>query len=397
MGTANKHHLEVIQQGAKAWNRWRETAGEKSPDLSGANLKNSDLRNVDFSWTNLMGANLRESNLSWANFTRTNLRKANLRRSILREANLSWATLCWVDFREAYLRRANLRRADLSWANLKEATLRDGDLREVNLSWADLREANLREADLRGATMREAYLSNTDFREADLTEANLQDADLRGAHLFKTNLEQANLSGCHIYGSSTWGANLKGAEQFDLIITDWDEPTITVDGLDMAQCFYLLLHTKTLQTVIHAMTAHVVLILGGFLPERKDILDAFRSELRQQGYAPIFLDCQKAETPEMMGMVSRLARMSRFILADLTFPKVVLQLLPQIVRTMPVPVQPLLSKGTPGEPPLLTTLRRHHRSVLETFCYQDAQDVQRSFDKFIILSAEAKLREAQMA
>lgn len=340
-----------------------------------------------------MGANLRDSNLSWANFRRANLRKAIVRRSILREANFSWANLSWVDFRESYLKRANLRRADLSWANLKEVILKEADLREANLSWADLREANLHEADLRKAVLREAYLSNTNFREADLEEANLQEADLRGAHLFKTNLEQADLSGCHIYGISAWGANLHVADQSNLVITDWDEPTITVDNLEVAQWFYLLLHTKELRSVIQTITANIVLILGCFAPERKSILDTIREELRQEEYLPVFFDCQKSEMSKMMAMVPLLARMARFIIADFTTPQVVLQILPHIVRTMSVPVQPLLIKDVAKEPAMISTLRRHHKSLLDTYWYGDSQDLLTSLQKTIIVSAEAKVRE----
>lgn len=395
--TANKHHFELIQQGAKAWNRWREKSGEKTPDLSGANLKNADLRNVDFSWVNLMEANLRESNLSWANFTRANLRKANVRRAILREANFSWATLSWVDFREAYLRWANLRRADLSWANLKDVNLKDADLREANLSWADLRESNLRAADLRGANLQEAYLSNANFRETDLSEANLQGADLRGAHLFKTNLEQADMTGSHIYGISAWGTNLKETIQLDLVITDWDEPAITIDDLDVAQCFYLLLHAKNLRNLIQTMTAQIVLILGTFTPERKEILDTIRAELRHQRYAPIFFDCQKSNTLEILEMVSRMARMARFIIVDFSVPKVVTELLPHIVRTMSTPIQPLIGKNTEKEPPMLLTLRKHYQSILDTFWYRNAQDVAASLGQLIIGAAEEKVRELRSA
>jgi len=395
--TANKQHLELIKQGGKEWNRWKESGPTKRPDLSGVNLKNADLRNVDFSWTNLADANLRETNLSWANLQRANLRKANLSRAILREANFSWANLSWADLRESYLRRTDLRKADLSWANFKEANLKEADLREANLSWADLREANLREADLRGATLKEAYLANADFKEADLSEANLQEADLRGAYLFKTNLQQANLSGCHIYGISAWNVILDEAtNQSDLVVTDWDEPIITVDHFEVAQFFYVLLHNKELRALIHRITSQTVLILGCFPPERKVILDTLRQELRKSGYLPVFFDCQKPNAQNFLSMISVLARMARFILADFTDPKIILQIIPHIVRTMVVPVQPLLIKEVGKEHPMIATLRRHHKSVLETYWYNDSQDLRLSLEEKVIVSAEAKIKELKI-
>ena len=391
--TAIRQHLDCIKQGGKVWNKWRESVPTKKPNLSGANLRKADLRNVDFSWTNLMEANLRETNLSWTNFQRANLRKASLRRAILRETNFGWTNLSWVDLRESYLRRANLRRSDLSWANLKEANLREADLRQANLSWADLREANLREADLREANLKEAYLSNANFREADLAEADLTEADLRGANLFKANLSQANLSGCRIFGISAWNANLDEAKQSNLVISDWDEPVITVDNFEIAQFFYLLLHNKEIRSVVNSISSQVILILGCFLPERMAILDTIREELRKHEYLPVFFDCQKPSSQNFIAMISLLARMARFIIADFTDPKIVLQVLPHIVRTIAVPVQPLLIKGTGREPPMISTLRRHHKSVLDTYWYTDSQDLLLSLEEKVIVSAEARIRE----
>jgi len=282
---------------------------------------------------------------------------------------------------------------DLSWANLKEANLRESDLRQANLSWADLREANLREADIREATLMEAYLSNANFREADLGEANLKDADLRGANLFKTNLSQANLSGCRIYGISAWNVSLDEADQSDLVISDWDEPVITIDNFEVAQFFYLLLHNKEIRSVVNTITSQVILILGCFMPERRAILDTIREELRKHDYLPVFFDCQKPDSQNFVTMVSILARMARFIIADFTDPKIVLQILPHIVRSIAVPVQPLLIKGAGKEPVMISTLRRHHKSVLDTYWYTGPQDLLSSLEEKVIVSAEARIKE----
>jgi hypothetical protein len=50
----------------------------------------------------------------------------------------------------------------------------------------------------------------------------------------------ADLTGCHIYGVSAWGLKLDGAKQQNLIITKEDEPTVTVDNIEVAQFVYLL-------------------------------------------------------------------------------------------------------------------------------------------------------------
>ena len=92
----------------------------------------------------------------------------------------------------------------------------------------------------------------------------------------------------------------------------------------------------------NALTSKVVLILGRFTPERKVVLDAIREELRRRHYLPVLFDFVKPT-------ISTLAHMARFVIADLTDAKSVLQELQAIVPLSPsVPVQPLacLSGGT---------------------------------------------------
>src|SRR5258708_16856895 len=65
---ANQEHLEILKQGVKVWNEWREKIGVMVPRLSGAILDSADL-------------------------TYANLRSADLRRAQLRDAYLSGADL----------------------------------------------------------------------------------------------------------------------------------------------------------------------------------------------------------------------------------------------------------------------------------------------------------------
>ena len=121
---------EELDEILLAHEKWLESDGKGGvrADLSGANLRNADLRNADLSNANLSYANLRNADLS--------------------NANLSYANL----------RGANLRNADLSYANLRGANLRNADLRNADLSYANLNSADLRNADLSGANMDYAVL-----------------------------------------------------------------------------------------------------------------------------------------------------------------------------------------------------------------------------------------------
>ena len=63
-----------------------------------------------------------------------------------------------------------------------------------------------------------------------------------------------------------------------------------------------------------------MLILGRFTPERKAVLDALRDGLRKHDYLPILFDFHVPATRDITETVSLLARMARFIIADLTDP-----------------------------------------------------------------------------
>ena len=134
---------------------------------------------------------------------------------------------------------------DLSGANLSGR----------NLALADLNDMHLGRAYLLGANLSGANLSYSDLREANLCRtilvgANLLGAGLAYANLVKADLTSANLTGCRVYGVSAW-------------------------------------ELKLIRDVIDTITSKAVLILGRFTPERKQVLDALRNELRERNYLPI--------------------------------------------------------------------------------------------------------------
>ncbi len=107
-------------------------------------------------------------------------------------------------------------------------------------------------------------------------------------------LNGANLSDCRIYGISVWNVELDEiTRQTNLIVTPEGEPTISIDNINIAQFVYLILHNEDIRKVIDTITSKVVLILGRFIPERKEYLEAVREVLRNRGYVPVVFDFEK--------------------------------------------------------------------------------------------------------
>ena len=292
------------------------------------------------------------------------------------------------DFSGADLRGVNLNPADAMGAS-------GADLRGADFSGADLRGAGLLIANFGGADLSRANLSGAEACVANFSNADLRDAVLVGAALtlayfIGTNLENADISGCHVYGVSAWGVKLEGARQQNLIITDAGQPTITVDNIEVAQFVYLLLNNQKIRDVIDTITSKAVLILGRFTDERKAVLDALREELRKRDYLPILFDFDKPRSRDTDETITLLARMSRFIVADISDAKAVLQELRAIVPDLPsVPVQPIIV-ATQEEPGMFD-FYRNSRSFLKVHRYASQEQLIADLGEKVIRPAELKV------
>ena len=101
--------------------------------------------------------------------------------------------------------------------------------------------------------------------------------------------------------------------------------------------------------MIDTVTSKVVLILGRFSEDRKAVLDALRDDLRRRGFSPVLFDFEKPASKDVTGTVETLARMARFIIADLTDPSSIPHELATIVPFLrTTPVLPLRLSGAGG-------------------------------------------------
>jgi hypothetical protein len=338
---ANDEHVAILKKGADSWNAWRGENPDILPDLSRADLDGADLYRANLGGANLFVAYLR------ANLNEADLREADLSGAFLNGANLS---------------RANLHGAQLSAANLFGANLIGADLSGADLSGANLIETILHRGDLRGA-------------------------DLRAAILVRIDLTGADLTGCHIYGVSAWGLKLEGAKQQNLVITEANEPEITADDIEVAQFIYLLLHNEKIRDVIDTITSKAVLILGRFTEERKPVLEALREELRQRKYLPILFDFEKPSSRSRDETITLLARMARFLVADISDAKSVLQNYEQLCQIFP---QSRCNQLETQEEPGMFDFYQNFRSFLEVHRYASQEQLIAELGEKVIVPAEAK-------
>ena len=362
-------------------------------DLEGAHLYRANLSRVRLGGANLRRAHLVEADLTAASLYRCHLEGADLRRASMRDAESDYASFESARLDGAHLASARMSKVDFRGASLVDAKLSDltyygaqfrtsfercsfmhADLRGVEaeevhmghsslgepqveccFDGADLAGANFSRADLRSCSFHGAHLEKTDFRGADLRWSRLDQARMIG-----TRLEGASIDECSVYGASTWDVGLDDETiQRDLNISPSGEASVTVDNLEVAQFVYLLMSNARIRDVIDTITSKVVLILGRFTDERKAVLDALRSALRgdEYGYVPIVFDFAKPASRSTAETVGLIASMARFVIADLTDAKSVLQELREIVPARPsLPIQPLLLESQ-DEPAMLDSFR----------------------------------------
>jgi uncharacterized protein YjbI with pentapeptide repeats len=406
-------------------------------DLSGASFADSHLVGCDLSFSNLsnsnlMGADLLEANISGANLCGAVLCKARLHDADLKMADLRGCVLSgmvatefmernrdlpaemwWIfnmrqsaDLRGADLRKSNLDEVDLRTTNL-HGIARKGlyDLEEApehptsaNFSEASLVRANLfgenlQNMDFRKANLSGANLSNTDLSGADFREADLTNASLQRSILVETDFRQANLTGSFIYGISAWNLKLSDAKQDNLVITDYDQPEITVDNIEVGQFIYLLLHNEKIRDIIDTVGKKGVLLLGRFSGGRLAILERLRAELRERDFIPMVFNFDRPEKSDLTETVMTLAGLCRFIIADITSPRSTPLELHATVPEYMIPFVPIIEDGEEPFAMFRDLWVKHSTWVLDPIAYGSVEELVQGLDEEIIKPALARFDE----
>jgi hypothetical protein len=112
----------------------------------------------------------------------------------------------------------------------------------------------------------------------------------------------------------------------------------------------------------------------------------------QRDYLPVLFDFDKPASRDITETISLLARMARFVIADITDARSIPQELTVIAPDLPsVPVQPLLQEGA-EEYGMFEHFRRYPW-VLKEHIYASPQHLIAELNARVIGPAEAKVRE----
>lgn len=334
----NPEYLKILLQGAEEWNNWRNSNIYFIPnfvdvDLSGKDLSGYNLTNCSFYRCKLNNVKLNDANLAWARIFHTELRDSTIRNS------------------NTFIKGNQL---DSFFGN--------------NLRWCS-------------------------FAECDLTNTDLSWNLLECASFHNVCLKGANISNCMIHGISVWNAVIDDkTNQSDLVITNYYEPILTVDNLEIAQFIYLLLENKEIRKVIDTLTSKAVLILGRFTEERKVVLKAIKDELRKRNYLPILFDFEKPASKDLTETILTLANISRFVIADVTDAKSIPQELSHIVPHLPsLAVVPIILESQ-REYAMFEHFERYPW-VLPLYPYYSSEDLLLFLNEKVIEPAERKVIE----
>lgn len=417
--------IELINMGYLKWNLFRIKHPEFIPDLSDINLSKKDLRNYNFSKSKLLRTNFQKSHLGETDFSGSTVAYANFKNSYFSNVNFNNADLRFSNLKSTIIKNSVFdnslfNHSTLNGSKIKNSSFIKSNFRNSELCSVYFDNCITKKAHFEGSFLRETMfinsnlqlikmnnckflflsfdncnfrngmlydsifdncqfymcnftytlLTNSTIINSTITKSDFSNVDFRHSQFSANKLEDSDLSRSKIFGVSTWKLNLINTTQNDLRITDINEPKITIDNIEVAQFIYLLLNNAKLREIIDTVTSKVVLILGRFTENRKKILEELRNTLKTKNFLPIIIDFDVPHSRTTLETISTVAHMAKFIIADLSDSKSVLQELQFIVTNLPsVIVQPIIDNS--DDPPGMIDHFCMYKSFLPTISYDN--------------------------
>ena len=301
-------YIELLSRGAKAWNEWRINYPFKAPCLREVNFVNAFSGNGFYDLPEFYGVNFSDVDFNCSSF----------RNSTFCDCTFDGAKITFSDLVDAYFQSCTFKNVNMRVCKIGNAHFIDCIFEDSDLSYCSAENTSFH-----GSSFKNTALENISF--------------------VKSDFSNTVLDGCRVYGISSWNLNLDNSEQRNLVITKKNEPEITVDNIELAQFLYLMINNENLRNIINTITSKVVLILGNFSPERKEVLDNIRVQLRSYDLIPVMFDFNKPNFRNLTETVITLASMSKFIIADITSPRSIPHELATLVKEFPsIAVYPII-------------------------------------------------------
>lgn len=344
-----KKFEEILIKGADFWNSWRKDNPSEKIKFRYFRFRDMNLDHIDFSGVDLATCRFLNSSFKDSNFKDSNLRDTVFKNSKFQDSNFD---------------KAIISKADLSGGNFENCSFDN-------------------------ATFSGSVIAGANFKNAKLTNVNL-----RTTRILFSDFRGTQIVNAKIYGISAWDLLFdENTIQEDLVIDRKElNGVITVDNLEIAQFIYLIYSNEKIRDLIDTLTTKAVLILGRFTEERKKTLLYLKEELRNNDYVPILFDFTKPENRDYIETVLAIAHLSKFVIADLSDARIVLEELPHIARNLTIPIKPILLKEQ-YEPITLYNLRRNHKTILETLVYSTDEEIHSRFQVEVVNECEKMFDE----
>lgn len=363
-----KTSLMDPENGYLIWNKWRSDNNIQNPNLSGLNLEGVVLKSYNLAGVNLIGSNLSNSIILETSFFRSEMNGVRMEN----------ATTGFLDFSEADLTDAILFNSKLTMSRFMSSIC----LR-TNFSNSSLTGSHMGNSNLQLATFENSELLTANLANCQLQNAIFKNAVMSGVNLSNSNLTGATIIDSIVFGTSSWNIDTTESIQKNLTITNHkDESVITVDDLEIAQFIYLIVNNNKIANAVDKITSKVVLILGRFYPERKEVLDKVKTIMKSHDFVPVLFDFTGPSSRDFTETIGLLGRMSRFIIADITDAKSIPQELNEIIPHNPsIKIQPILLKGE--KPYSMFEHWQRYEWVNEIFEYTDEESLLNFFQNEI--------------
>lgn len=368
------HFILKIKEGYRSWNNFRYYyKGE-------IHLTGTVITDIDFTGCNLNSVRFTDSQIINCKFFNCDL------------SNVKFDG-CTIDSCE-FSKKGVVKRAH---DNLKIPHLPEPLYKAANLTFADFSNSTISNSTFNGCMLSEANFSNStitncgfylafcykaNFYSTEFKYCYLDYSDLTESIFIETIFLKCNLSGSRIYGVSVWDIEIDELTlQNNLLINSKDDSVITVDNIEIGHFIYLLLNNKKIRDIIDTLTCKLVLILGRFTEERKPVLSFIKDKLRNMNYVPILFDFDKPRNRNFVETITCLAHLSKFIIADFTDSKIILEEVPHIVRTINIPVRPIILKGQ--KIPVTVSNLYGFPWFLDLYEYSSIEDIRNNFDSLL--------------